>query len=145
MPHFTGRRFAGQVTGLGIALTLAAAALLYGEVVNEIPLLLVCLAVGALFFDGGAANMGPMPAEVFPARLAARGVGLGQAANGIGKIVGPLILALIAGSNNFVTPAATIEAAAPAFLFLAGCGLLVWIAFTFLGIETHRKSMALDD
>jgi hypothetical protein len=46
---------------------------------------------------------------------------LTQAANGVGKIAGPLCLALIAGTSNLITPKATIEAVTPAFLFLAAC------------------------
>ena len=66
-------------------------------------------------------------------RLSARGVGLAQAANGVGKIAGPLCLALIAGASNLITPKATIEAVTPAFLFLAGCGLAIGLAFSLLG------------
>jgi putative MFS transporter len=77
-------------------------------------------------------------------KLAARGVGLAQAANGIGKIAGPLCLALIAGATNLITPKATIEAVTPAFLFLAACGLAIGLAFTLLGVETHGKPLALE-
>jgi putative MFS transporter len=144
LPHWLGRRFTGQLIGVGIATTLGAASFLYKDVVGGVPLILLCLVAGALFFDGGASNLGPLSAEVFPARLAARGTGVGQAANGVGKIVGPLALAIIAGADNFVTPKATVDAAAPAFLFLASCGVLVWLAFALLGVETHRRSLKLD-
>jgi putative MFS transporter len=76
--------------------------------------------------------------------LSARGVGLAQAANGVGKIAGPLCLALIAGASNLITPKATIEAVTPAFLFLAGCGLAVGLAFSLLGVETHGKPLAIE-
>lgn len=145
LPHWVGRRIAGQVTGLGIACALGAASLLYRNEVAGVPLIVICLGFGALFFDGGASNLGPLSAEVFPARLAARGTGVGQAANGMGKIVGPLVLAVIAGADNLITPKATIDAAAPAFALLAACGMLVWFAFAFLGVESHRKSFAFDE
>ena len=70
---------------------------------------------------------------------------LAQAANGIGKIAGPLCLALIAGTTNLISPKATIDAITPAFLFLAGCGLAIGVAFTLLGVETHGKPLALED
>jgi hypothetical protein len=70
--------------------------------------------------------------------------GLAQAASGIGKIAGPLCLALIAGATNLITPKATIEAVTPAFLFLAACGLAIGLAFTLLGVETHGKPLALE-
>jgi len=98
----------------------------------------------ALFFDGGFSNIAPYSAEIFPVRLSARGVGLAQAANGVGKIAGPLCLALIAGASNLITPKATIDAVTPAFLFLAACGLAIGLAFSFLGVETHGKPLALE-
>ncbi|QGN55028.1 MFS transporter [Novosphingobium sp. Gsoil 351] len=145
LPQWLGRRLAGQITGLGIALALGAVSLFFQESIGGFPLIVVLLCIGALFFDGGASNLGPLSAEVFPAHLAARGSGVGQAANGIGKILGPLVLAFIAGTDNLLTPQATIDAAGPAFAFLAGCGLLVWFAFAFLGVETHLKTLKLGD
>jgi putative MFS transporter len=76
--------------------------------------------------------------------LSARGVGLAQAANGVGKIMGPLCLALIAGTSNLITPKATIDAVTPAFLFLAACGLAIGVAFSLLGVETHGKPLAIE-
>ena len=78
-------------------------------------------------------------------RLGARASGLGQAANGVGKIVGPLSLALIAGSSNVVSPQATSDAVLPAYLFLAFCMLLVGLSFVFLAVETHGKAMGAGD
>jgi putative MFS transporter len=75
----------------------------------------------------------------------ARASGLGQAANGVGKILGPLSLALIAGTSNVVSPQATADAVFPAYLFLAGCMALVGLSFAILGVETHGKAMALGD
>ena len=68
---------------------------------------------------------------------------LAQFANGVGKIVGPLCLALIAGADNLVHPQATASAVMPAFIFLAGAGLLIGLAFTFLGVEPHGRPVAL--
>jgi putative MFS transporter len=82
-------------------------------------------------------------AESFPVRLSARGVGPAQAANGVGKIAGPLCLALIAGTSNLISPKATIDAVMPAFLFLAACGMAIGLAFSLLGVETHGRPLAL--
>jgi hypothetical protein len=49
----------------------------------------------------------------------------------------------IAGAGNFVAPQATADAVLPAFLFLAGCGLAVGLASTFIPIETHGKPLRL--
>ena len=64
---------------------------------------------------------------------------------GVGKIAGPLCLALIAGASNLITPKATIDAVTPAFLFLAGCGLAIGLAFSLLGVETHGRQLALEN
>ena len=108
------------------------------------PAFVVLLIPAALFFDGGFSNIAPYSAEIFPVRMSARGVGLAQAANGFGKIAGPLCLALIAGASNLITPKATMDAVTPAFLFLAACGLAIGLAFSLLGVETHGRPLALE-
>jgi putative MFS transporter len=76
--------------------------------------------------------------------MGARASGLGQGANGVGKILGPLSLAVIAGTGNVVAPQATMDAVLPAFMFLAACGLATGLAFTFLAPETHGKPIPQD-
>ena len=141
LPQWLGRRRCGEIMGYGIAISLGAAALFYDRTLLGYPAFVVLLIPAALFFDGGFSNIAPYSAEIFPVRLSARGVGLAQASNGVGKIAGPLCLALIAGTSNLVSPKATIEAVMPAFLFLAACGLALGLAFTLLGVETHGKPL----
>lgn len=143
LPQWLGRRRCGEIMGYGIALSLGAAALFFDRTLLGYPAFVVLLIPAALFFDGGFSNIAPYSAEIFPVRLSARGVGLAQAANGIGKIAGPLCLAVIAGASNLISPKATIEAVTPAFLFLAACGLSIGVAFTLLGVETHGRPLAL--
>ena len=45
-------------------------------------------------------------------------MGFSYGVSNLGKIIGPLGLALIAGSSDLVSPKATIDALFPAFLFL---------------------------
>jgi MFS transporter, putative metabolite:H+ symporter len=144
LPQWLGRRRCGEIMGYGIALSLGAAALFYDRTLLGYPAFVVLLIPAALFFDGGFSNIAPYSAEIFPVRLSARGVGLAQASNGVGKIAGPLCLALIAGTSNLVSPKATVEAVMPAFLFLAACGLALGLAFTLLGVETHGKPLTLE-
>ena len=59
----------------------------------------------------------------------------------VGKILGPLCLALIAGSNDLASPKATADAIAPAFLFLAACELAALIAIVTFRREPHGKPM----
>ncbi len=143
MPMWLGRRRTGELSGYGIAIMLALAAVFRDGTWHGVPLFIVFIAAGALFFDGGYCNLSPYTVEIFPVRQAARGYGLGQASNGIGKILGPLCLAVIAGANNLVSPSATSGAVLPAFLFLACCGLAMGISFTLAGRETHGKPMDL--
>ena len=144
LPQWLGRRRCGEIMGYGIALTLGAAGIFCDRTLFGYPAFVVLLVPAALFFDGGFANIAPYAAETFPVRLSARAVGLSQAANGVGKIAGPLCLALIAGTSNLITPKATIDAVTPAFLFLACCGLAIGLAFTLLGVETHGKPLVLE-
>jgi putative MFS transporter len=144
LPQRIGRRRSGEIMGYGIAASLGAAGLFFDRTLFGYPAFVVLLVPAALFFDGGFSNIAPYSAEIFPVRLSARGVGLAQAANGVGKIAGPLCLALIAGTSNLITPKATIDAVTPAFLFLAACGLAIGLAFSWLGVETHGRPLALE-
>jgi putative MFS transporter len=143
LPQWLGRRRCGEIMGYGIAVSLGAAGLFFDRTILGYPAFVVLLIPAALFFDGGFSNIAPYSAEIFPVRLSARGVGLAQAANGVGKIAGPLCLALIAGASNLISPKATMDAVTPAFLFLAACGLAIGLAFTLLGVETHGKPLTL--
>ena len=143
LPQWIGRKRCGEIMGYGTAVSLGAAALFFDRTILGYPAFIVLLIPAALFFDGGFSNIAPYSAEIFPVRLSARGVGLAQAANGVGKIMGPLCLALIAGASNLITPKATIDAVTPAFLFLACCGLAVGVAFSLFGVETHGKPLPL--
>src|SRR5204862_120358 len=62
------------------------------------------LAVTFFFADGGFAIVGPYAAEVWPSHLRTTGMGSAYGFGGIGKIIGPVGLALIVGSNNYLKP-----------------------------------------
>ena len=142
---FTGRRWLGAAWGFGGVVALAAAGYYNDVVVGGLPLMVVLLAASTFFIEGGFANFAPYTVERYGARLGARASGLGQAANGVGKIIGPLSLALIAGTSNIVSPQASAEAVLPAYFFLAFCMLLVGLSFIVLGVETHGKAMGLEE
>jgi putative MFS transporter len=141
----TGRRWLGVVWGLGGVVALTAAGYYSNAIVGGMPAMVILLCASTFFIEGGFANLAPYTVERYGVRLGARASGLGQAANGVGKIVGPLSLALIAGSSNVVSPQATSDAVLPAYLFLAFCMLLVGMSFGFLGVETHGKAMGVGD
>ena len=74
----------------------------------------------------------------------ARSSGFGQTANGVGKILGPLSIAVIAGTSNIVSPQATEGALTGGFLFLAAGMALVGLSFLLLGVETHGRAMTVE-
>ncbi len=139
-----GRRRCGQLWGFIGALALMGAAYFSNGFVAGVPLLVVFLCCATFGIDGSFSNLAPYTVEVFGVRLGARSSGLGQAANGVGKILGPLSLALIAGTANIVSPRATADAVLPAFLFLAFAMICVGLSFTVLGVETHGVPVALE-
>ena len=141
-PKF-GRRALGAAFGFITVGLLAAAGYFSSVVINGFPLFIVLIAASAFFAEGGFSNLAPYTVEQYGVNLGSRSSGLGQAANGVGKIIGPLALALLAGSSNVIAPQATADAVFPAFLMLAAIILLVALAYVFLGVETHGKPIAM--
>ncbi len=139
-----GRRVCGILFGFLAAAALTSAAVFNSAFVGGVPVLIILLCASTFGIDGGFSNLAPYTVELFGVRMGARSSGLGQAANGIGKILGPLSLALIAGTGNIVSPHATAEAVMPAILFLAGAMVLVGLSFVVVGVETHGVPMAQD-
>lgn len=140
-----GRRLLGIVWGFGGVAALACVGFSGSTLVGGVPLIVVLMCASTFCIDGSFSNLAPYTVESYGVRLGARSSGLGQTANGVGKILGPLSLALIAGTSNFVSPKATEGALLPAFLFLAFGMLLVALSFTFLGRETHGRPMAFGE
>jgi MFS transporter, putative metabolite:H+ symporter len=138
--HWIGRRPAGILMGIGGAACLVVATLTQQATFGIVSLFVVAFVVGYFFIDGGFANLAPSTPEVFPTHLRAHSAGLAETVNGFGKILGPLALAVIAGTSNIVNPDATKEAITPALYFLAAFSLIT--AFAFLLIpETRRKTL----
>jgi putative MFS transporter len=140
-----GRRRCGQLWGFLAAVSLAAAASFSNTFINGVPLLVVFLCCSTFGIDGGFSNLAPYTVEVLGVRLGTRSFGLGQAANGLGKILGPLSLALIAGTGNIVTPHATAGAVLPAFLFLGFAMFCVGLSFSVLGVETQGVPLTVSE
>ncbi|MGA8401132.1 MAG: hypothetical protein WB697_14675, partial [Stellaceae bacterium] len=138
-----GRRALGATFGLIAAIGLCFAGYYSSVLVGGFPLFVILTAASAFFAEGGFSNLAPYTVEQYGVSLGSRSSGLGQAANGVGKILGPLALAMLAGSDNIIAPKATAEAVFPAFVFLGATMLAVALAFAFLGIETHGKQIAL--
>jgi putative MFS transporter len=144
LPQLIGRRRSGELMGYAAAVGLLLAGYFHQSLLLGLPAFVILLMAADLFFEGGLANMAPYSVEVFGVRLGARAVGLQQAANAIGKIIGPVILAVIAGTSNLVTPQATADSVFPAFALFAACSLVVGLCFTLIPIETHGKPLQMD-
>ena len=93
------------------------------------------------FGDASYAIIGPYSAEVWPDALRASGMGVGYATGNIGKVVGPLGLAVIVGTSNYVHPQATLDAIVPPLLYLAFWYGQAGVAFWLLGFETRGRSI----
>ena len=93
------------------------------------------------FADGGFAIVGPYAAEVWPAHLRTSGMGSAYGFGGIGKILGPLGLALIVGCSNFVKPDVPAPEIPIAFLYLGIWYLMARAVYYFLGFETGGRSI----
>jgi putative MFS transporter len=145
LPLWIGRRHSGEVMGWGAAIFILAAGIFHKDFIAGVPAFVVWLTVAAIFVNGGFSNMSPYAAESYPVRLAARATGLAQAVNGVGKMLGPAVLGLIAGTTNVINPRATESAVLPAFIFLAGCSLMAGITYRLLPIETHGRQLTLKD
>ncbi len=143
LPVAIGRRHTTQLMGFASAAVMLVAALFYRDYVMGWSVFALAIVLGVVFYSGGYANISPYTVEAYPVRLSARAMGLAQAMNGVGKILGPLALALIAGSSDMVSPKATAGAVPGAFIFLAACSLAVGIAATLFRVEMHGRPLSL--
>jgi MFS transporter, putative metabolite:H+ symporter len=141
LPLYIGRRGAAIVGTAVSCVIMLSIFTFYREFVAGWSVFALLIIFGAAFYSGMFSNISPYVVEVFPVSLGGRAFGLAQASNGVGKILGPVCLALIAGSNDVVSPKATADAVAPAFLFLAACELAALIAIVAFRREPHGKPM----
>jgi putative MFS transporter len=140
LSELIGRRPSGILICFGAALTIALAGYLHGAFVGTVSMFWLFIVVNRFFGDGGTAVIGPYAAEVWPSGLRASGMGSAYGFGSLGKIIGPLGLALIIGSSNVVNPQASVAMIGPAFLFLASWSVLSGVAF-FFATETRGRSI----
>ncbi len=140
-----GRRPAGILLGVGGTIAVLAAGLLHDKFIGGVSLFWLMIVVGDFFYDGGFAVIGPYMAEVWPTRLRTSGMGSAYGFGGIGKIIGPLGLALIIGASDVIKPQATIDAIVPSFIYFAAWMAVCACAFVFFGFETGKRSIAAMD
>ena len=135
-----GRKASGGIFGLGTAILLITAALCHNIFFGAISLFWLMLIATNLLADGGFAIVGPYSSEVWPSALRTTGMGSAYGFGGIGKVIGPLGLALIVGSSNIITPQASVAALVPAYSYLAAWFALAGFVFVRFGMETKGRS-----
>ena len=98
-----------------------------------------------LFADGSFAVCAVYSTEIWPSQF--RGVGSGWAAltGSVGKIVGPMGLALMAGSSDYIKPSATVTSIVPSFGFLAFWLFVCGLTYLVIGIEARGRSIEAID
>ncbi|TXL74093.1 MFS transporter [Vineibacter terrae] len=136
-----GRRVSGGLLGFGAAAMLVLAGVFHDAFLAGISVYWLLLIVAAFFADGGFAVVGPYAAEVWPAHLRTSGMGSAYGFGGIGKIIGPLGLALIIGASDVLKPGAPVANIVPAFIYLGSWFAMAGAVYLFLGIETKGRSI----
>ena len=136
-----GRRNAGGLLGFGAGVMTIVAGYNYDVMFMGVSAFWLLLAVTFFFADGGFAIVGPYAAEVWPSHLRTSGMGSAYGFGGIGKIIGPVGLALIVGSGNYLKPDVPLPQIPTAFVYLGCWFLMAGIVYYFFGIETKGKSI----
>src|ERR1700752_4460819 len=138
MSDALGRRAAGFLIGVGGALAMAAAGYWHDAYLGTVSVFFVLIMVQRFFGDASYAIIGPYLAEVWPNRLRASGMGFSYGVDNLGKIIGPLGLALVIGASDYVSPKATLDQIFPALLFLAFWYAQAGLVFLFVAVETRN-------
>jgi putative MFS transporter len=136
-----GRRHAGGLLGFGAGILVILAGQYYDATWFGLSAFWLILAATMFFADGGFAIVGPYAAEVWPSHLRTTGMGSAYGFGGIGKILGPVGLALIVGSGNYLKPDVPLPQIPTAFLYLGCWFLMAGLVYYFIGIETKGKSI----
>ena len=131
-----------QYNIMGAAIMVAAAFVPQDATIAGVSAFYPFLILAFFFTDVGCAIVGPYAAEVWPTNMQTRGMGSAYGFGGVGKILGLVGLALIAGSTQVANPEATIASLTPGFIFLACFAMLAGSVYLFFGIETKGRSFA---
>ena len=141
LSELIGRRKAGGLLGLGAGVLTMVAGYNYDVMWAGWSAFWLILALTSFFADGGFAIVGPYAAEVWPSHLRTSGMGSAYGFGGIGKILGPVGLALIVGSSNYLKPDVPLTEIPKAIVYLGCWFLMAGAVYYFLGIETRGKSI----
>jgi len=141
-----GRRASGVLCGGGACMMLLVAAFLGDMLAAVAAFFLIVLMIAYFFGEGGFAVVGPYSGEVWPTTLRTTGMGAAYGFGGIGKIIGPLGLALIVGASVSTAPTAAGISYQAAFLYFAAWYGISALSFLIFGIETRGRTIeAIED
>lgn len=135
-----GRKICGMIAGLSGGIIIMGVGIYHDQFLWGISVMWLLLIAGQFMMDAALVLNGLLSTEVWPSQIRATGYGSAYSFGGLGKIIGPIGLALIAGASNVVSPQATIEAVVPAFVFLGMFLIMVGILFA-LAFETRNKNL----
>jgi putative MFS transporter len=136
-----GRRTCGWIAATGAAIFLVIAGLVgHGDLLTR-DLFWAPFALAFVLADSSFAIMGMYTSEIWPSRLRGRGSGVSYGAGSVGKIVGPLGLALALGSSNMIKPEATVGNIVIAFSCLAAMFLLGALTYLLIARETKGRTL----
>ncbi|MBV9827191.1 MAG: MFS transporter [Alphaproteobacteria bacterium] len=141
MSDALGRRRSGFVIGMCAAILMALAGYFYDVYIGTLSVFFLLIMAQRFFGDASYAVIGPYIAEVWPSRLRASGMGFSYGIGNLGKIIGPLGLALIVGSTDYVSPKVVPTALFPALLFLAFWYFQAAMVFLLVGFETKGRTI----
>lgn len=105
-----GRKASGVFSCLTAAVCMFLAGYLHDLFIGGVSIFYAMLLAQSFFGSGNYSIVGPYMGELWPMRLRGSGMGFVYGVGNLGKFIGPAGLALIAGSSNYVKPAATLDA-----------------------------------
>ena len=136
-----GRRASGIFSCLVAALFMFLAGYWNSLFIGGVSVFFLMNLLQSFFGSGVYSIVGPYMGELWPARLRGSGMGLVYGVGNLGKFIGPAGLALIAGSSNFVSPQATLDALVPGFAYFAAWYVLGAVAFWLIAMETRGRTI----
>lgn len=138
--HF-GRRRCGAFAAFGAVVFLILAGMVGQGLLLRQDLFWLPFGFAFVLADSGFAVMGMYTSEIWPSQLRGRGSGVCYMAGSVGKIIGPLGLALMIGASSMLRPAATVSALLPAFTYLAAMFLIAGLTYIFIARETRGQTL----
>jgi len=136
-----GRRASGIFTCLTAALFMSLAGYMHDFFIGGVSVFFLMILLQSFFGSGNYSIVGPYMGELWPARLRGSGMGFVYGVGNLGKFIGPAGLAIIAGSDNFVNPKATLDALVPGFNYFASWYVLGALAFWLIAMETRGRTI----